>query len=234
MDSKEAEILEPNIRGKGMIPDFLREGLASFDWMKSFKNKQKIFIVEGPDGSGKSTLCDCLSKLYSLPIIHLTYFEKQEDMDKQYERVYQIIHSLINHSAETGIIFDRFVSSNRVYSQVYKNSKISPWLSKIEELILSIASYYDITFINCLPADKQNYLNRYKDLASIRDELYKEEDEIKKMAKVYDSYKEEFATERMTYRSFIKSLDYDYLKSQAVIEAKDLLGDFITSRYEQG
>ena len=222
------EKFEAEIRGKGTIPDFLREGLGSFDWMNSFNYKRKIFIVEGPDGSGKSTLCDCLSKLYSLPIIHLTYFEKQEDMDKQYERVYQIIHSLINHNAETGIIFDRFVSSNRVYSQVYKNSKISPWTFKIKELILSIASYYDITFINCLPADKQNYLNRYKDLASVRDELYKEKDEIKKMSKVYDTYKEEFASERLTYRNFAKSLDYDYLHSQMITEAKDLLENFIT------
>ena len=81
--------------------------------------------------------------------------------------------------------------------------------------------YYDITFINCLLKDKQDYLNRYKDLASLRDELYG--DNIEKMAKVYDYYKDEFEKERQIYKPRIKRVNYDYTEQLKIIQGKDLI-----------
>ena len=185
---------------------------------------QKIFIVEGPDGTGKTTVCNILSMVYHLPIIHLGYLKDPEDMDKQYERVYQLIYGLIHHNyptISTGLIFDRFISSNKVYSSVFKNSRISPWLTRIEKLLNIMSIYYDITFINCILKDKQEYLNRYKDLASIRDELYG--DNIEKMAKVYDGYKAEFEKEREIYLPRIRRVNYDFTEQQKAIQGKDLI-----------
>ena len=201
--------------------DFVKFALEPFDYTN--ERKQKIFIVEGPDGTGKTTVCNFLSKLYDLPIIHLIYYEKQEDMDKQYERVFQLIHALIhnNGAVNRGLIFDRFTSSNRVYSGVFKNSKVSPWTIKIETLIQIMSSYYNITFINCLPKDKQEYLNRYKDIASLRDELYG--DDLENMGKVYDEYKVIFSAEKLSYNDDIKKVDYDYLEQRDTLNIDSLI-----------
>lgn len=213
------------VRGEGEIPDFFRYALNTFDFQENLMRKPKIFIVEGPDGTGKTTMCNILSKLHNIPIVHLTYFEKQTDMEQQYKRVFQLIYSLGTENNENGIIFDRFIASNIVYSQVYKNSKESPWIHKIELLLATICNIIDVTFISCLPADKQDYLNHYKDIASNRDELYG--DDIEKMGKVYDVYKAVFEAEKnILYHKDIKWIDYDYLKEAETIQMKDLLEEF--------
>lgn len=224
VDINETEAIN-YVRGDGEIPDFFRYALNTFDFQENLMRKPKIFIVEGPDGTGKTTMCNILSKLHNIPIVHLTYFEKQVDMEQQYKRVFQLIYSLGTENTENGIIFDRFTASNRVYSQVYQNSKESFWLNKIEQLIATICNIIDVTFINCLPTDRQDYLNHYKDIASNRDELYG--DDTEKMGKVYDVYKAVFEVEKRTlYNSDIKWIDYDYLKSAETVQMKDLLEEF--------
>ena len=224
IEDDETEMIE-YMREEGEIPDFFRYVLSSFDFQENLMRKPKIFIVEGPDGVGKTTMCNILSKLHNIPIVHLTYFEKQADMEQQYKRVFQLIYSLSTENTENGIIFDRFTASNTVYSQVYKNSKESPWTNKIKQLLATICEMIDITFIHCLPTDKQNYLNRYKDIASNRDELYG--DDTEKMGKVYDVYKAVFKAEKnILYHKDIKWIDYDYLKEAETVQMKDLLKEF--------
>lgn len=213
------------VRGEGEIPDFFRYALNTFDFQENLMRKPKIFIVEGPDGTGKTTMCNILSKLHDIPIVHLTYFEKQVDMEQQYKRVFQLIYSLSTENTENGIIFDRFTASNTVYSQVYKNSKESPWTNKIKQLLATICGMIDITFIHCLPTDRQDYLNHYKDIASNRDELYG--DDTEKMGRVYDVYKAVFEVEKnILCHKDIKWIDYDYLKETETVQMKDLLEEF--------
>lgn len=170
-------------------------------------SKQKIFIVEGPDCSGKTTVCRFFSKLYKLPIVHLTYFPNQKEMEKQFERVYQLIHGLLHYRPLAGIIFDRFVASNRIYSNVLKNSLPSEWLEKIEELLNTTSRYYDVTFINCLPEDKQNYLNHYKEIASKRKELCG--DDLEVVSSIYDEYKILFDGEK--HGCEVNTFSYDFM-----------------------
>ena len=47
---------------------------------------EKVFIIDGPDGTGKTTLANKLSEIYNIPIYHLTYYKDQKKFQKQFDK----------------------------------------------------------------------------------------------------------------------------------------------------
>jgi adenylate kinase family enzyme len=48
---------------------------------------KKVFILDGPDGSGKTTLALKLQDIYDIPIYHLTYYKDREKFQRQFDIV---------------------------------------------------------------------------------------------------------------------------------------------------
>lgn len=76
----------------------------------------KIYILEGPDGTGKSTLAKALQKKTKGHLLHLTY-NPDWDMDRYYEAMSIAIRQL---SYFQDVIVDRWAVSEIIYGGVYR------------------------------------------------------------------------------------------------------------------
>lgn len=162
-----------------------------FKALDESEKKQKIYIVEGPDGSGKTTVAKVLSLVHNFPAFHLSFIDDKDAMEKQFERVYSFLYSLPCNKRIDGCIFDRFVLSNVIYSDVFKNGEVSKEALKINGFLTAYSRLFDITFVNCLPSDKERYLEEFKKLSESREELFS--GDVARIGLVYDAYKLEFS-----------------------------------------
>lgn len=46
---------------------------------------KKVFILDGPDGTGKTTLAKKLSEIYNIPIYHLTFYADRARHQQQFD-----------------------------------------------------------------------------------------------------------------------------------------------------
>jgi thymidylate kinase len=74
-----------------------------------------IFIIEGPDGAGKTTLANKLSQQTGYQIIHRVKPETQEDKDEMMKTYLDVINSGKN------CIFDRAWYSEMVYGPIMRD-----------------------------------------------------------------------------------------------------------------
>lgn len=155
-------------------------------------------IVDGPDGSGKSTVVDFLCNEFNLLRHHLVKLKPNETVEDFYKKF------IVNLKLSDNNIFDRCYFSNIVYSRVFKDSKIVS--EEIQKEILERTNFV----IFCLPSyDK--YIEHFNSLRESRFELYSN------MVPVYEEFKELSKTLKnsdkyIEYNMFTDSLDY--LKSK--------------------
>lgn len=165
-----------------------------------------IILVEGPDGTGKTTLCEEFKKK-GFEYIHLG---KEREVNLLYDKLIKYLQA---NKAYKNIVIDRAYISNIIYSNVYKDSNYISLenLSKIHSLI-------DLIILT-IPKDKEKYLNHFYKLKNTRKELYSS------MEKVYDLY-----LNRNSYNFLLQDKPYiiydmfsDSLKS---LQQKMSEGDF--------
>ena len=220
MDEKE----KPDDFEEFIYDDYADPIFENFDFADA-QGQQRIFIVEGPDGSGKTSVCNFLNRFYHYPVYHLTWFEEEEKMDRQFERVFQLIHSLVNYPGYRGIIFDRFVLSNILYTKVFNNGKVCGYIEKIENLMKAMNYHYEYLSINCLVQDKETWMKNFEKLAETRDEMFAKK--LDGMSKLYDEYKNYFRTaDPNKYGLGNPTFDYDYTKPFSVTDGKTLVQEF--------
>lgn len=128
-------------------------------------------IVDGPDGSGKSTLVDFLSEKFNLRKQHLVRLNPGETVEDFYEKF------VLNLKNSDNNIFDRCYFSNIVYSTVFNDSMVVS--EKLQEKIFNSIDFV----IFCLPTYNK-YIKNFNSLRENRFELYSN------MAPVYKGFKE--------------------------------------------
>lgn len=84
-----------------------------------------IFIVDGPDGAGKSLLCHTLQKKTGYKVEHLTQPEKYGKLPTK-----DLYENLLQHD---NVIFNRFYYSEIIYSNV-KNRRCGVGPSDCEDI----------------------------------------------------------------------------------------------------
>lgn len=152
------------------------------------KRGKPAIIIEGPDGSGKTTLGEKLSELLGLEYMHLTYIKDPEAMYEQFKAADQKI-------AKGAVLVDRFILSNMSYAQATKTPFVQRSSHFLGNLVQRIAAGR-VFHITCLPEPKTSYMVEFESLCKERDELYTSFD---LMSRVYDLFKaEEGELHRMT------------------------------------
>ena len=81
--------------------------------------RKKVFIIDGPDGTGKTTLAQRLSEAYNIPIYHLTYYKDREKHQKQFYTATEMIKDWF-YKSEGGFIIDRYILSEIIYRKIYR------------------------------------------------------------------------------------------------------------------
>lgn len=111
-----------------------------------------IIIVEGPDGSGKDTFINNLSKLTGFKHIRGSSFEiSKSGSDGMYEKWVRMLLE------EDDVIINRFLFSNLVYGPMYGYPTIT--FEKAYELLMDINKRAIVFYIN---ADRDIIMNRIK------------------------------------------------------------------------
>lgn len=133
-----------------------------------------IILVEGPDGSGKSTLCNNIIENHKASYIHLSRPKNKLDIHSQFIHSMSAAH-LLNESG-SDVILDRHFLSQIVYQGIFNDQ------NTIEKF--SATAFMNIIdkIILCIPGDKNKYLDRFNNLKTNRYEMYQN------MEDVYDAY----------------------------------------------
>lgn len=146
--------------------------------------RKKVFIIDGPDGTGKTTLAKRLSEAYNIPIYHLTYYDDREKFQKQFDIATEMINKWVRGESE-GFILDRYILSEFAYQKVYRpHIPLINGADLMFELMEHRAATGEVDVIVTLPEDRSKWFELFSSLCEEREEMYSPE----KMLKVFDEY----------------------------------------------
>lgn len=148
-----------------------------------------IIILDGPDGTGKTTIAEWLKKKHGYRVIKLTY---KYDWHKKRMHVYMTaaLNLALRLSRDHPVIIDRFWASEGAYATAYRGG--SPWPLMWRFLEREVLRH-GIYTVWCLPRDKQHYLKHWEQIRKVRPgHEWKTDRErtngILGMERVYDEY----------------------------------------------
>lgn len=125
-------------------------------------------LIEGPDGTGKTTLAKKLASIFNMTYIHITRSNTSGNNIS--------FNNFLRMNDVDNCICDRGYVSNIVYSTVFNDTpKLSPIQANQQRALFDIK-------ILCIIRDKQKYIQSFNDLKQQREELYND------MSEVYDQY----------------------------------------------
>ena len=161
----------------------------------------KVYILEGPDASGKTTLGQKLANIHNIDYVHLTYYEDDEMMRTQF---YDVIRRI--NTEKRGMVVDRFILSNIIYGIVFHNCQfIDGWKMFLDALCRDWLK--DKEIVICLPSDKKAFLEHFKKMTEEREEMYCS---VEDMSKIYDLY--EVFYEILSHNKNVNVSRYDWMK----------------------
>lgn len=170
-------------------------------------NNFPIYILEGPDGSGKTTLAQAIGGHY----IHCTYNDiVKNDMPNYMLHVMKAATHLSYHSH---VVIDRWVMSESVYCNVYRNGN-TDFDKESRENYYGYAIDHNAIFIHCKPENKKQYLESFDTLKMDRTEMY-----MDGMDRVY----EEYAVQMGETSEQLDPYFYDRFKHRALNYAENLI-----------
>lgn len=168
-----------------------------------------IYLLEGPDGTGKTTLArnlvnKSITKKRTCLFFHCTNKSVLKTIDEDYQEFLENLKHW--KSIDYDVVIDRAWISNIIYTTIYEPEKDKVSDTLAEELAKAVDK-----IIICLPRNKNKYLMHFDTLAKQR-----EEDYIAKADKIYDMYSV-FADKYIRYDMFNhitdnpESIDVDFV-----------------------
>jgi len=128
-----------------------------------------VIVVEGPDCSGKSTLCNQLAELSGGKVIHMTYRFK----NNMFEYNTAVLKQAWELSQTQLVILDRCYLSEIVYAKVFRNGGQWPLIDRLIEPVLQRLDYMGI-YCDPFDGDVDSQVQAH---AKQKDEAHAYEDE---------------------------------------------------------
>lgn len=138
-----------------------------------------LIILDGPDGSGKTTLAMAL-KARGCGYIHLTYRWPRCMFTYHLAAARYAVSLAIKSCMPT--VIDRWWPSEIAYAAVYRGGSAWPLIGvNLDKVLRGCGGQY----VFCLPATREAYLSRFSKLAVSRYEMFPD---VVKAGLVYDEY----------------------------------------------
>jgi thymidylate kinase len=154
----------------------------------------KVYIIEGPDNTGKSTLCEAIKNYYinqgildtRIKIMHFstpsgkTIMEQINNAYTEYHEAVKYIVSKSTQKSTDVLILDRSWYGEYVYGQIYRNrsaNNISSIIRSVEDILINNIDPDDIKLIITNVDDMQFVINHEdgKSLSKLNTDYLKEE-----------------------------------------------------------
>ena len=132
-----------------------------------------IIILDGPDGTGKTTLAERMCTQLNAEYLHLTYRWK--------ERIFDYHTAAIRYAARKRrpIVIDRWWPSEAVYAKAFRGGSDWPLQGRMCD---RVAKKFGVIYVYCLPDDVQSAVANHAELKQHREEMY---DDIEAVADLY-------------------------------------------------
>ena len=142
--------------------------------------RNKLYIVEGADGTGKSTLCNAIREKTKGHLLHGSY-KSDWNIKKYHGDMLESANLLFKYQST---IFDRWSVSEEVYSNAFRGGSN---YSADDFMINMFADYgainfSDVVFIYC---ENENTIKNHKENVKNRPEMF---DDMTKVVHEYDKY----------------------------------------------
>ena len=134
-----------------------------------------IYIIEGPDGSGKTTIGQAMAECMGAHYMHLTY-RFRCDMFNYHTAA---IEKAIRLSATQPVIIDRWWPSELIYAQAFRGGSKWPMMGRMLD---RVALKHGATYVMCVPTDEDRYFSRFDELKATGREMFDT------MSSVYGQY----------------------------------------------
>ncbi len=151
------------------------------------KSRYPIFVFEGPDGAGKTTLALALNEYLGGRYIHLTY-RFRDKMDLYHYAAIRLAAHLAQHQP---VVIDRWWISEVLYAEAYRGGSK---FMKRHFLLEHVANKMGVVYVACIPGDREGYLENYRQLKETRSEAELKRDPLEGVEKVYDLYADFYKT----------------------------------------
>lgn len=138
----------------------------------------KLIILEGADGTGKSTLANEFLEQTKGHLIHGTW-KPGWDIPEYHEDMYDAALGLLAYQA---VIMDRWAVSEEVYANAYRGgAKYSSddWMA---DTMGAAINSQDVVFIYC---ENENAVENHKENMKVREELF---DDVEPIVREYEAY----------------------------------------------
>jgi len=155
-----------------------------------------VFILEGCDAVGKSTLSTALSQKLNMSVYHGSSFEASKSSNEV------LFNSFLKYTDMDDIIIDRYTYSNLVYATLYKD--------------YSIITYEQLERIEGLIKDKAVLVYLYADSETIKDRLSNRGDDYVK-ANMIDSILSEYEKVLSKSQLFKMKFDTNKLTTEQIV-----------------
>lgn len=153
-----------------------------------------IFVIEGPDGTGKSTLAKALCEKLDARYRHLTY-RWPKSMDLYH---WAGLEQCLKDSTRQPVVLDRWWPSEAVYAAAFRGGTAWPtWHRMLDRVALKHRVFY----VLARPKDKEAYTKHYEVLKGKRIEMYDS------MHTVYDL----FGDWETTMKDRVDFMTYDFM-----------------------
>lgn len=154
-----------------------------------------IIVIEGPDGTGKTTLANALRDKIGATYRHLTYRWPKH----MYLYHWAAIEQCLKDAQHGPVILDRWWPSELVYAAAFRGGTAWPWMHKMLD---RVGLKHRVFYVLAQPDDRASYIQHFERLKGERVEMYDS------MTKVYDLFKDWRAT--MTGR--MDFMTYDFMR----------------------
>lgn len=125
-----------------------------------------IIVLDGPDGTGKTTLAQYFVEHHGAVYLHLSY--KFKNSMAQYHTA-MLLKAIDLYKKGHLVIIDRLWMSEYVYAKVFRGGSKIPHLGRLlDRIILKYSGIYVV----CIPENTREYLDHYDTLKEVREEMY--------------------------------------------------------------
>lgn len=124
-----------------------------------------IFVLEGPDNGGKSTLAKNMAKLINAKIVHSTYRFKGRMMAYHLAQ----FRKALRLANKQPVILDRWWPSEIAYGNTFRSG---PEVGFDQQLLIDLGKAYYVSYTYCMPTGWDTYWRWCKERWKQEDEMY--------------------------------------------------------------